>query len=90
MVITKYKIINDKGLHARPATILVNEASKYKSKISLTVGGVTVDMKSIMGVMSIGVYKDQIIEVCIEGIDEVDANMNIWGIFNELRLAVEL
>ena len=43
------------GLHARPATILVNQASKFASNIKLIYNGKEVNLKSIMGVMSLGV-----------------------------------
>ncbi|MFR5748553.1 MAG: HPr family phosphocarrier protein, partial [Thomasclavelia spiroformis] len=42
------------GLHARPATILVNQASKFTSDIKLVYNGKEVNLKSIMGVMSLG------------------------------------
>ena len=42
------------GLHARPATILVNQASKFTSNIKLVYNDKEVNLKSIMGVMSLG------------------------------------
>lgn len=66
-------IVNDLGLHARPATQIVNLVNKYKSDISLTFRGITVDMKSIMGVLSLGITKGSAIVVSAEGPDEVEA-----------------
>ena len=45
------KLINKLGLHARPAALLVQVASKYSSDIELEVYGLKVNGKSIMGVM---------------------------------------
>ena len=44
-------IQNKLGIHARPAALLVQEASKYTSKIEFEVDGTRVNGKSIMGVM---------------------------------------
>jgi len=66
-------IVNELGLHARPATQIVNLVNKYESDISLTFRGITVDMKSIMGVLSLGVTKGSTIVVSAEGPDEVEA-----------------
>jgi len=61
------------GLHARPATILVNKASQFASTLSLIYEGKNVNLKSIMGVMSLGVPTKAFIEIIAEGEDEEDA-----------------
>ena len=50
-IIETYKIINKLGLHARPAALLVQEASNYKAKIEIETSEMKVNGKSIMGVM---------------------------------------
>ena len=50
-----FNITAETGIHARPATILVQTASKFASDITLTYNGKSVNLKSIMGVMSLGV-----------------------------------
>ena len=47
-----FKITNESGIHARPATILVNQAMEYDCDIFLSAMKKKVDFKSIMGVMS--------------------------------------
>lgn len=68
-----FKITDETGLHARPATVLVNTASKFNSEISLTYRDKKVNLKSIMGVMSLGVGKDAEITIYAEGSDEKEA-----------------
>ena len=46
-------IIDPVGLHARPATVAVNAASKFKCEVTIAFKGREVNMKSIMGVMSL-------------------------------------
>lgn len=69
----KFLIIAEYGLHARPATKLVTNAMNYKSEIMLTAFERTVNLKSIMGVMSLGIYNGETIVVTAEGPDEVVA-----------------
>ena len=58
------------GLHARPATILVNQASKFTSNIKLVYNGKEVNLKSIMGVMSLGIPTQSEITISCSGEDE--------------------
>jgi len=65
----KVKIINETGLHARPASEFVKKASCFSSEINITFEGRTVNAKSIMGVMSLGVGKGKTITIEAEGDD---------------------
>lgn len=58
------------GVHARPATILVQTASGFTSNVTLEYKGKKVNLKSIMGVMSLGIPCDSQITVIAEGEDE--------------------
>ena len=44
-------ILNDKGLHTRPATELVKCAQSFRSQISLIYQGLNVNAKSLLGVL---------------------------------------
>ncbi|PKE25682.1 phosphocarrier protein HPr [Macrococcoides caseolyticum] len=68
-----YVIIDETGIHARPATMLVQTASKFESDVQLEYNAKKVNLKSIMGVMSLGVGKDAEITVYAEGSDEKEA-----------------
>ncbi|ASS90819.1 MAG: phosphocarrier protein HPr [Bacillaceae bacterium] len=68
-----FNITADTGIHARPATILVQTASKFEADINLEYNGKTVNLKSIMGVMSLGIPKGATIKVTASGADENDA-----------------
>ena len=65
------------GLHARPATILVNQASKFTSNIKLVYNDKEVNLKSIMGVMSLGVPTKATVTIVAEGDDEEDVIASI-------------
>jgi phosphocarrier protein len=66
-------IENKTGIHARPASVFVQTASKFKSKVQLKAKGKTVDAKSILMIMSMGLVKGTEITICADGPDEADA-----------------
>ena len=68
-----FLITSEYGIHARPATRLVNLAMSFHSDIELTAFEKTVNLKSIMGLMSLGIYKDELIKVRVSGTDSEKA-----------------
>ena len=70
-------IANEHGLHARPATLLVSIASKFQCDITVTYDGVTVNLKSIMNVLSLGIKRGTLITIRTDGVDEVEALKSI-------------
>lgn len=63
----------ENGLEARPVALLVQEASKYESKIYIQTGDRKVNAKSIMGMMSLGLDNGEALTISAEGVDEQDA-----------------
>lgn len=68
-----FKILNEEGMHARPAGAFVKVASGFKSAVTITSNGVTKNGKSIMGIMSMGLQKDAEIILSVTGEDEAEA-----------------
>ena len=68
-----FNVIAETGIHARPATLLVQTASKFNSDINVEYKGKSVNLKSIMGVMSLGVGQGSDVTITAEGTDEADA-----------------
>lgn len=65
----KATITDPVGLHARPASVTVAAASKFESDITITSGGKSGNLKSIMNIMALGVKQGQEIEIKAEGAD---------------------
>jgi len=63
-------LINELGLHARPAAKLVRLAAQHKSDVFISYQGVRINAKSIMGLMMLAVEKGGTILIEIEGEDE--------------------
>ena len=77
-------IIKDKeGIHARPAGIIVSEAKKYSSSISITNKGKKADLKRIFGVMGLCVKSNEEVLIEIDGSDEELAYTKLKQLFEE-------
>ncbi len=68
-----FTITAETGIHARPATLLVQAASKFNSDINLEYNGKSVNLKSIMGVMSLGVGQGADVTITADGDDAKEA-----------------
>lgn len=62
---------------ARPIAKLVQLASQYKSSIELRQDNMTVNAKSIMGMMTMGLVQGQKLEISIDGEDEETAMKDV-------------
>lgn len=70
MIIEKIKVLNSKGLHARPAAELVKVASKFKSDVYISRNKREVNGKSIMGVMTLAAEMGCELTIKVNGNDE--------------------
>ena len=68
-----YTIKDELGIHARPAGVLVKEAKKYQSAITITKDGKSAAATKLMAIMSLGVKCGNTVQVSVEGEDEVTA-----------------
>ena len=66
-------IVNKTGMHERPSAVFVQTASKFKSKIQVKAKGKTVDAKSILMIMSMGLVFGTEITIVAEGEDAQEA-----------------
>jgi phosphocarrier protein HPr len=74
-------IKNRAGIHARPAALLVQTATKFCSKIFLEKGRERINGKSIMGVISLGATYQTTLKVIADGEDEEQAIEAIARLF---------
>ena len=68
-VIVEVVIRNPQGLHARPAAMFVQIASKYNSNIALQKGDERVNGKSIMGILTLGIEQNAKVVLEADGDD---------------------
>ncbi|MBR5152725.1 MAG: HPr family phosphocarrier protein [Clostridia bacterium] len=75
-----FTITDPQGIHARPAGLLVKEASQFESDISLQCNGKSGDAKRIFSVMGLSVLSGATVTVTAEGKDE-DAAIHTLELF---------
>jgi len=80
-----FTIQNPSGLHARPATLLVQKASSFPCEITIVKGEKQINAKSIMGIMSLGVRKGDEIKVITTGEKEEEALQAVGEILESVH-----
>ena len=85
MVSKEVVVNNGTGLHARPATLLVKKASSFKSDVSIEFNGKKANVKSLIGVLSLGVTKGANITVTASGDGEALAAEEIAKLIETLE-----
>ncbi len=83
MVQKELTILNRLGLHARPAAQIAQTAAGFTCDIELTKDNVTINAKSIMGVMMLAAEFGSKVRVTTNGVDEVQALATLEKLFNE-------
>lgn len=82
MIRKKVTIVNEAGLHARPAAALVKLASKFESDFFIHMYGYRVNGKSILGVMTLAAEKGAELELELDGPDEKEAAEAVIELIN--------
>ncbi len=82
MLKQKLKIINNNGLHLRPAGNLCKEALKYNSKINIIFENSKYNAKSVLSVLGACIKFNDEIELEINGKDEEEALEDIANLIN--------
>ncbi len=78
---TEVTILNKLGLHARPAALLVQATSKFKSDIYIKKNDMEVNAKSILGVMMLAAECGSILAVSVAGEDAEEAAKEVIELF---------
>lgn len=73
MIEREATVVNQEGLHARPAAKIVRLASTFSSEIELFKDGLAVNGKSIMGVMMLAAECGSAIVIRADGPDAEQA-----------------
>ena len=77
---------NEEGLHARPATEIVKNASKYNCDIKFDVNGKQYNAKSVLNIMSAGIKNNTQIKIICDGVDEKEALTDLLETFKNNSL----
>lgn len=83
----KFTVTNPVGIYATPANKLVEIVKTFNSQTTLTYNNKTVNLKSIMGVLSLEIPFKALLEIHTSGDDEKQAIYEISKKINELNIA---
>jgi phosphocarrier protein len=82
-VITELTVINQLGIHARPAALFVKVANKFASNILVEKDGEQVNGKSIMGLMMLAAAHGSKLTLIAEGRDAETATRELAQLFEQ-------
>lgn len=85
MIDHKFKIAYPFGLHARPATMLVSKANSFQAEMMIVFEEKSANLKSIMGVLSLGVPQNKVFSISFKGNDEEEAYHAIARVISEIN-----
>jgi phosphotransferase system HPr (HPr) family protein len=83
MISRDYSIIDQHGMHARPATALLKLARQFSSEISMEKNEKTIQMKSMLNILALALKYGETVIVIIEGEDEEEAAAALDIFFKE-------
>lgn len=81
MIEKTVKIINKAGLHTRPAATIVKMAAKYQCEFYISRDGMSINGKSIIGVMTLAAEEGAELVLTFSGDDEEQAAKEISDYF---------
>ena len=73
MMKREYTIKAETGIHARPATALVQTVAKFDSDVNIVLGDKKASLRSILGIMSLGIKNNDLVTLEVDGKDEAEA-----------------
>ena len=76
-------VLNESGIHARPAALVVETSGRFKSRITFVKDGMRANAKSIMNIMLLAAECGASVLVEAEGPDEVEAMAAMEKLFLE-------
>ncbi len=85
MIKKKFLITLSNGFHIRPATKFVKIAKKFSSKILIKLKNKKINAKSLLQIQTLGISKNDIIYIIVDGIDELKAINELSNIINKLE-----
>ena len=85
MITQEITLKNEAGLHARPATEIAKNASKYGCDIKFDVNGKAYNAKSVLNIMSAGIKNNTQIKIICDGVDEKQALTEMLQLFQNLQ-----
>lgn len=85
----RFTVTDPVGLYATPATELVDKMKSFTSDVTLHYASKTVNLKSLMGVLSLGIPTKAQLEIVADGPDEDAVIRAVATLIKDLNISVE-
>lgn len=83
MIVREVTVVNQAGLHTRPASMIVRTASRFRSDFFIQKDDYEINGKSIIGVMTLAAEQGSTLTLVFDGDDESDAAEAIAALFEQ-------
>ena len=83
MLIREVTVRNRAGVHTRPASMIVREASRFAAEFFIRKDGYEINGKSIIGVMTLAAEQGSTLELVFDGGDEAEAAAALAELFEQ-------
>ena len=81
MLTREVTVRNKAGVHTRPASMIVREASRFEAEFFVRKDGYEINGKSIIGVMTLAAEQGATLDLLFEGSDEAEAADALEALF---------
>jgi len=81
MIEKEIEVINKLGLHARPCSLIVQTAAKFRSKFEIVRDDQKINGKSILGLMMLAAEQGAKLKLIADGVDEEYLIIDIEKLF---------
>lgn len=83
MIKTSATINNAKGIHVRPSGLIFKAILGYTGEIIVTKDGDATQIQDIISILTLGLQKDQDIEISVDGADEEEMLNRLKDLFEK-------
>ncbi len=83
VIVREVCILDELGLHARPAAQLAQEAQKFASEVQLVINGQAADAKSILDILSLAAARGCGVQLHVSGEDAEKAADHLCAFFKK-------
>ena len=84
-----FKITNLTGVDAKMSSLLVKKSGEFQSHITINYEDKFINLKSILGIMSLSIKKNSIVKISCNGVDEAEALKQLSFLISDLKLGKE-
>jgi len=84
MVKNKAIINNNAGIHVRPSGVILKEMGTYTGQINITSNETTVELNSVMSLLTLGLMKGDEIEISVTGSDEENVCLQVKELMEKI------